>query len=86
MEQLEKILKAFASQRRLSLLRILKMNPCIFVDDIAREIGLSYRSTSKHLRILYDAGIIDRWQNGFGVVYSVRGTQNPVSTMLLSII
>ena len=51
-KELEWILKALANRRRLGILRVLKQNREATVGDIAAEIRLSFRSTSKHLGVL----------------------------------
>ncbi len=49
--ELEKQLKALANRRRLAILKYLKSKREASVGDIAEEINLSFKSTSKHLAV-----------------------------------
>ena len=55
-KELERILKALANKRRLSILIYLKRHPEATVGEIASSIRLSLTSTSKHLSILHWKG------------------------------
>ncbi len=65
----ERIMKAFANRRRLAILRFLKKEGRASVGDIAEEIRLSFKATSKHLGILSAAGIVDREQQSLQMFY-----------------
>jgi|SRR3989338_6952618 len=60
MKDLEKILKVLASRRRLAILQYLKKSKEANVGDIAEEIKLSFKATSKHLAVLSAVDIIER--------------------------
>ena len=60
MRKLERILKALANRRRLAILKYLKENKNAPVAEIAYEIDLSFKSTSKHLGILSAIDIIGK--------------------------
>jgi DNA-binding transcriptional ArsR family regulator len=62
-------MKAFANRRRLAILRFLKTTKEASVGDIAEEIRLSFKATSKHLGILLSAGIVDREQRSLQMFY-----------------
>ena len=66
---LERIFKALANRRRLEILRVLKSGKKISVGDIAHEIKLSFKATSKHLGILYGVGFIDKEQESLMIRY-----------------
>lgn len=74
MKQLEKILKALANKRRLAILQLLKNNGEEPVGEIARNINLSFKATSKHLAILFSADILDKEQRSLQVYYSLSKT------------
>lgn len=61
-QQQEKTLKALANRRRLSIVRYLARHECATVTEVAGELNLSVLSTSKHLRLLLAADIVDRGQ------------------------
>ena len=65
----ERIMKALANRRRLAILRFLKTEKEANVGDIAEEIKLSFKATSKHLGVLSAAGIIDREQRSLQMFY-----------------
>lgn len=65
----ERVMKAFANRRRLSILRFLKTKKEANVGAIAEEIKLSFKATSKHLGVLSAAGIIDREQRSLQMFY-----------------
>lgn len=78
MKNLEKQLKALANRRRLAILKYLKNVRQAPVGEIAGEINLSVKATSKHLNILATADILEREQISLSVFY--RLSQDPSST------
>jgi len=68
---LEKELKALANKRRLMILAFLKKNKEVTVGMIAEEIKLSFKSTSRHLAVLFSAEVLDRDQRNVEVYYSI---------------
>ena len=71
MKEYEKILKALANRRRLRIIKYLKDEKEATVTDIAEHIKLSFKSTSKHLVVLFAAGIVDKEQKSLSMFYSV---------------
>lgn len=69
LKQVEKILKALANRRRLSILAYLHKVGAANVGQIAVEIGLSFRATSRHIGLLYSAGLLDKEQKSLEVYY-----------------
>ena len=84
MKQLEKTLKAMANRRRLAIAKFLKDNSASSVGEIAREIKLSFKSTSRHLGLLSAADIVDKEQKGLTVFYSLSKDQKPIIKSLIS--
>jgi len=70
-KELESNLKALANRRRLSILRFVKKSKEASVGDIASEINLSFKSTSRHLSVLFSAGILEREQRSLQVFYKL---------------
>lgn len=83
MKEVEKILKALANCRRLAIIKYLNKSGSASVGDIADEIRLSFKATSKHLGILRSADILDKDQTGLTVAYTLV---RPVNSILKSII
>ena len=69
-KQLVKILKAIGSDRRLAILKYLK-NREMSVSQISKLIKLSFRSTSKHLSVLFATGLVDAKQDNLNRIYSI---------------
>ncbi|HLC99836.1 hypothetical protein A2841_00085 [Candidatus Kaiserbacteria bacterium RIFCSPHIGHO2_01_FULL_48_10] len=73
MKELEKQLKALANKRRLAILKLLKSKQRLSVGDISDAIKLSFKATSKHLLILYSAGLLEKEQVNLTVLYRLSG-------------
>ncbi|MEK7194145.1 MAG: metalloregulator ArsR/SmtB family transcription factor [Patescibacteria group bacterium] len=71
-KQFEKILKSLANKRRLLILSFLKKNEEATVGNIAENIKLSFRATSKHLSVLSLSDIVDKEQRGPYIFYSIN--------------
>jgi len=84
--ELERIFKAFANARRLSILSYLKRRKSATVGEIAEHIRLSFKSTSKHLIILRSAGILQFEQSSLEMHYRISGELPPEVRTLLSIL
>lgn len=74
-ERLARLLKAVADPARLQLLSLLKASPggeaCVC--DLTAPIGLSQPTISHHLKVLAEAGLVNREQRGTWVWYSIDG-------------
>ncbi len=81
--EIEKILKALGNRRRLEIVAYLKRNKNVSVGDIAAVIHLSFRSTSRHLRILFAADILGKKQRGLEVLYSVAKNQKLITRVII---
>jgi DNA-binding transcriptional ArsR family regulator len=72
MQQLEKIFKALANRRRLAIIFYLRRVTEANVGDIAKEIKLSLRATSRHLVQLERSGILEKRQKCKKVFYQCQ--------------
>jgi DNA-binding transcriptional ArsR family regulator len=86
MKELEKIMKALANRRRLAVLVYLKRNREAAVAEIAEEINLSFKATSKHLSVLAAVDIIDKEQRSLQVFYRLASLQKPAARHILSLL
>lgn len=86
MKDLEKILKALANRRRLAILKYLKAQKEAPVGEIAYEIGLSFKATSKHLGILIAVDIVEKEQRSLQVFYRLANTQKPAARHILNLL
>ena len=64
----------FSSKLRMKILKILVQMGELNVSEIARRLGVNYVTTSKHLRILEDEGILR--QKLFGRIRLYRFNEN----------
>lgn len=71
MEKLTRLFKALANDRRIAILRLLSQDRALTMTAIAKRINLSFRSTSKHLLLLENVGMLARRQQGLKVYYSL---------------
>lgn len=78
-KELEKILKVLANKRRLAIINFLRHNRVSKVGDIAGEIGISFKATSKHLGMLFNADIIERDQKGLEMWYRLSSNINNIA-------
>mgnify|MGYP001584905057 CR=1 FL=1 len=62
LKNLEKIFRGFANRRRLHIIQFLLKKKEASVSDIAEEIRLSFKSTSKHLALLRQLDVLDNRQ------------------------
>ncbi len=67
--EMERILKALANKRRLAIVRYLRKHDEAMVGDLSDYLKLSFRSTSKHLAVLFAADIVEKEQRGLQVWY-----------------
>ncbi|MCL5666732.1 MAG: metalloregulator ArsR/SmtB family transcription factor [Patescibacteria group bacterium] len=72
MKELERQLKALANRRRLAILKFLKNQRKASVGDIAKEIKLSFKSTSRHLAVLLAADLVEREQVNLNMFYALH--------------
>lgn len=86
MNQLEKVFKALANRRRLFIVRYLKMNEEATVTDLAHELRLSLRATSRHLVKLAACDILEREQRRLEGYYRLSRRPNEEIEKIISVI
>ena len=69
MEKLARIFKTLGNKRRLRIIELLFSNNRMTVGKISEHLGLSFKSTSKHLQQLESVGLLDKQQIGTHVFY-----------------
>ena len=79
-------MKALANRRRLAIMKYLKVEKEASVGDIAEEIRLSFKATSKHLGVLSAAGITDREQRSLQMFYRLAGDIPPAARHISSLL
>jgi DNA-binding transcriptional ArsR family regulator len=63
--------KALGNERRLGIMEALLKFKKLTVGEISEKINLSFRSTSRHLKVLEGAGFVSWEQVGVNVYYFV---------------
>lgn len=86
MKELERVLKALANKRRLQILKYLKRNREANVSEIAGEIKLSFKSTSRHLSVLAATDIVDKEQRSLQMFYRLARDQKPAARHILNLL
>jgi len=86
MNDLEKQLKALANKRRLAIVKYLKKNSKVPVSDIAKEIHLSFKSTSRHLAVLRAADIVDKRQVNLNSYYFLSAPLSNAAQAVLTLL
>jgi ArsR family transcriptional regulator, arsenate/arsenite/antimonite-responsive transcriptional repressor len=73
-EQVAPLLKALADPVRLRMMSLVASHPGgeICVCDLGDSFGLSQPTVSHHLKVLHDAGLLDREKRGVWVYYRAR--------------
>lgn len=82
-KQAEKIIKALANKRRLTILKYLQKVRRASVTVISKEIQLSFKATSKHLGILRSADLLEKDQVNLMALYRL---QEPVHSILRTVL
>jgi DNA-binding transcriptional ArsR family regulator len=77
-KEMEKILKVLANKRRLAIIAYLRKTQAAKVGDIAGEIRISFKATSKHLAQLFSADIVEKDQKGLEMWYKLSPNQNNI--------
>ncbi|HVV15034.1 MAG TPA: winged helix-turn-helix domain-containing protein [Candidatus Paceibacterota bacterium] len=78
--RLERIVKGFASYRRLQVLDLLKQTPGLSIEGIAEKLGMGYMNASDHLRKMAIAGLLYKRSDGM----NVRHTLTPRAESILA--
>ncbi len=76
MKLLLKVMKALADGNRLRILRLLLERPrCVC--ELQRALGITQPSVSKHLRILEEAGLVEKERSGQFIDYHLAPIHDP---------
>ena len=86
MKDVERILKALANGRRLRIVKFLARKKKASVGDIAEEIKLSFKSTSRHLSILANAGVLTKEQESLTVWHELASPRHAIVTKVLEFV
>jgi len=79
-------LKALANRRRLAIIDLLRKGNEKSVGEIADNIKLSFRATSKHLSVLMNVDILEKEQRSLQMFYSLNKNAPSMVKQLLRIL
>ena len=65
------VFKALSVDTRLKIIELLKLRGPLGVTTIAEELKVTPSAISQHLRVLRQAGLVDRERKGYWVPYSI---------------
>jgi len=85
-KELEPVFRALANKRRITMVQNIRKNKEICVSDIAEEIHLSFRSTSRHLAVLQKAGILEKEQRGVQMFYRISSHLSDTDRKILALL
>ena len=72
LEKVSNMLKAIAHPMRIAILSLLENEPKMTVSDIHKKLGIEQASTSHHLGILKDKGVLVSKRDGKYSYYSLK--------------
>lgn len=85
-KELERFLKALANKRRLAIINFLKKAKEANVGEIAGQIHLSFKSTSRHLAVLAGVDILEKEQRSSEVFYRLNNDMSEIANRILRIL
>lgn len=82
----EKTYKALSSEKRLEMLRLLKLNKYLTVGQISRTMNISIQSASQQLKILETAHVAESSKEGLQVFYALRKPMSPITRSAIQLL
>lgn len=83
MRELERVFKALGDRNRIRILKMLEVKP-MCVCEITEILGIAQSSSSRHLGLLRDAGLVVDEKDGLWVNYSLSGGRDDVVRTILT--
>jgi len=86
MKQFIRVMKALSDPSRVRVLKLLEENE-LCVCEIQSLLGLAQSTVSKHMKLLEDAGLVERKRQGTWIIYNLACGDESVyaETMLLEL-
>ncbi len=69
--KVERVVKGFASHRRLEILELIKQEPELSVEEVADKLSIGYKNVSEHIRKLAIAGLLIKRNDGSSVRHKI---------------
>jgi len=78
-----KVMKSLSDPTRVKMIKLLEKRT-LCVCELQTALGIAQSTTSKHLKLLEDAGLVTSKKDGLWVNYTISdGQQNPYASALL---
>ena len=78
-----RVMKALSDPNRVRVLKLLQEGE-LCVCEIQNVLGLAQSTVSKHMKLLEDAGLVDRKRQGTWILYSLAdGSESPYAETML---
>ncbi len=86
MKQFIRVMKALSDPNRVRVLKLLQQQE-LCVCQIQHVLELAQSTVSKHMKLLEDAGLVDRERQGTWIIYSLsaEGSNGYAQTMLANL-
>lgn len=85
-KELERFLKSVANKRRLQIVKLLKSKGKLPVGEIAKELKLSFKATSRHLNTLFSTEALEREQVVLNMLYELPNKRHKLLSDLIAIL
>jgi len=76
--RIERVVKGFANHRRIQILDLLREEPELSVDDIAKKLHIGYENASDHIRKLAITGLVMKRYQGTSVRHKLTSRAESV--------
>ncbi len=84
MKQFIRVMKALSDPNRVRVIKLLQMGE-LCVCEIKEVLGLAQSTVSKHMKILEDAGLVERNRQGTWMIYSLAdGSESAYAETMLT--
>jgi ArsR family transcriptional regulator len=82
-----RVMKALSDPNRVRILKLLEENAALCVCEIQEVLGLAQPTVSSHMKILEDAGLVEKERQGTWMIYSQAGGRESIyaDTMLATL-
>ena len=84
MEKLAQVFKALSDETRVQIMAMLLIHGELCVCDVEGALGISQSKSSRHLRYLLHAGLVENRRQGVWMHYRIPAEQESVQKVLLA--
>ena len=85
MKNLEKVFKALADKTRLQILALLFNEGELSVSDFKNILNITQSKVSRHLRYLYNNGLLEERRVAIWIFYKIKENLSPEGKLIISL-